>query len=163
MEELDHGGERQYIVQNSEWINTKCEKISKFLMKCISVKELKNYLTLCWAYFVCTFMKMNGMFLWFYRTAIQSTGSNGMLRCSGTEIPSRFTYVFLNSEDLNMVKIFVFVFVFFSLTPSVSHVHLNVFYKRKTTHTELLSLFYCYKLEKLPGKQIEILVRKDIS
>lgn len=71
-----------------------------------------------------------------------------MLRCSGTEIPSRFTYVFLNSEDLNMVKIFVFVFVFFSLTPSVSHVHLNVFYKRKTTHTELSSLFYCYKLEK---------------
>lgn len=117
MEELDHGGERQYIVQNSEWINIKCEKVSKFLMKCISVKELKNYLTLCWAYFVCTFMKMNGMFWWFYRTAIQSTGSNGMFRCSGTEIPSRFTYVFLNSEDLNMVKIFVFVFAFFFTYP----------------------------------------------
>lgn len=147
MEELDHGGERQYIVQNSEWINTKCEKMSKFLMKCISVKELKNYLTLCWAYFVCTFMKMNAMFWWFYRTAIQSTGcflvvgktsfrgSNGMLRCSGTEIPSRFTYVFLNSEDLNMVKIFVFVFGFFFHLPHQSPMFTSMFFTKERQHT----------------------------
>lgn len=59
-----------------------------------------------------------------------------------------------------MVKTFVFVF---SLAPLLSHDHLNIFCKRKTTHTELYLLFYCYKLEKFPEKQIEILVWKDSS